>query len=136
MSKLKYDESFPERAVEYAAQGLNNTQIARELGIAEDTFYVYLKQFPAFAEAVELGRRQKGMLHQTAPSTAGAGTGPMHRCHQELSRRRFSQMHRTPAAAKFEGDKILAGGFRQPGSQKSGVRSQNGSREYGRQKPE
>ena len=57
MSKLKYDESFPERAGEYAAQGLNNTRIARELGIAEDTFYVYLKQFPAFAEAVELGRR-------------------------------------------------------------------------------
>ena len=57
MSKLKYDESFPERAREYAAQGLNNTRIARELGIAEDTFYVYLKQFPAFAEAVELGRR-------------------------------------------------------------------------------
>ena len=47
MSKLKYDESFPERAGEYAAQGLNNTRIARELGIAEDTFYVYLKQFPA-----------------------------------------------------------------------------------------
>ena len=57
MSKLKYDESFPERAGEGAAKGLNNTRIARELGIAEDTFYVYLKQFPAFAEAVELGRR-------------------------------------------------------------------------------
>ena len=57
MSKLKYDESFPERAGEYAARGLNNTRIARELSIAEDTFYVYLKQFPAFAEAVELGRR-------------------------------------------------------------------------------
>jgi len=57
MSKLTYDESFPERDGEYAAQGLNNTRIARELGIAEDTFYVYLKQFPAFAEAVELGRR-------------------------------------------------------------------------------
>ncbi len=55
--KMKYDESFPERAGECAAQGLNNTRIARELGIAEDTFYVYLKQFPAFAEAVELGRR-------------------------------------------------------------------------------
>ena len=55
--KLKYDESFPERAGECAAKGLNNIQIAREMGIAEDTFYVYLKQFPAFAEAVELGRR-------------------------------------------------------------------------------
>ena len=59
MSKLKYDESFPERAGEYAAQGLNNTRIARELGIAEDTFYVYLKQFPALAEAVELERRRR-----------------------------------------------------------------------------
>ena len=32
MSKLKYDESFPERAGEGAAKGLNNTRIARELG--------------------------------------------------------------------------------------------------------
>ena len=56
MAKLKYDESFPERAGEYAAKGLNNIEIAAQLGISEDTFYTYQRQFPAFAEAVETGR--------------------------------------------------------------------------------
>ncbi|MFA6101181.1 MAG: hypothetical protein WC721_03320, partial [Victivallaceae bacterium] len=56
MSKLKYDESFPERAGEYAAKGLNNREIAAQLGISNDSFYVYLRQFPEFAAAVETGR--------------------------------------------------------------------------------
>ncbi len=57
MAKLKYDESFPERAGEYAAKGLNNREIATQLGISEDTFYAYQHQFPEFAEAVESGRQ-------------------------------------------------------------------------------
>ena len=57
MAKLKYDENFPERAGEYAAKGLNNREIAAQLGISEDTFYVYQRQFPEFAEAIDLGRR-------------------------------------------------------------------------------
>ena len=56
MPKLKYDESFPERAGEYAAKGLNNREITVQLGISEDTFYVYQRQFPEFAEAIETGR--------------------------------------------------------------------------------
>ena len=56
MSKLKYDESFPERAGEYAAKGLNNREIAAQLGISYDSFYVYQRQFPEFAAAVETGR--------------------------------------------------------------------------------
>jgi DNA-binding CsgD family transcriptional regulator len=56
MTKLKYDESFPERAGEYAAKGMKNIEIAARLGISSDSFYVYLRQFPAFAEAVEDGR--------------------------------------------------------------------------------
>ena len=56
MSKLKYDEKFPERAGEYAAKGLNNREIAAQLDISEDTFYVYQRQYPEFAEAVALGR--------------------------------------------------------------------------------
>ncbi len=56
MTKLKYDESFPERAGEYAAKGLKNIEIAAELGISEDSFYVYQRQFPEFAGAVETGR--------------------------------------------------------------------------------
>ncbi len=56
MAKLKYDESFPERAEEYAAKGLNNIEIAAQLDISGDTFYTYQRQFPVFAEAVEAGR--------------------------------------------------------------------------------
>jgi DNA-binding CsgD family transcriptional regulator len=56
MPKLKYDESFPERAGEYAAGGMNNAEIAAKLEISEDTFYTYQRQFPAFAGAVEQGR--------------------------------------------------------------------------------
>ena len=56
MAELKYDENFPERAGEYAANGLNNREIAARLGISSDSFYVYLRKFPAFAEAVETGR--------------------------------------------------------------------------------
>jgi len=56
MTKLKYDESFPERAGEYAAKGMKNIEIAERLGISRDSFYVYLRQFPVFAEAVETGR--------------------------------------------------------------------------------
>ena len=56
MAKSKYDENFPARAGEYAANGLNNREIAARLGISSDSFYVYLRQFPPFAGAVETGR--------------------------------------------------------------------------------
>ena len=56
MPKLKYDESLPERAGEYAAGGMNNAEIAAKLDISEDTFYTYQRQFPEFAAAVETGR--------------------------------------------------------------------------------
>ena len=57
MAKLKYDESFPARAGEYAAAGMNNSQIAAKLEIGAETFYAYQRQFPEFAEAVALGRQ-------------------------------------------------------------------------------
>ena len=57
MAKLKYDESFPARAGEYAAAGMNNSQIAAKLEIGSETFYAYQRQFPEFAEAIALGRQ-------------------------------------------------------------------------------
>jgi DNA-binding CsgD family transcriptional regulator len=57
MAKLKYDESFPARAGEYAAKGMNNSQIAANLKIGSETFYAYQRQFPEFAEAIALGRQ-------------------------------------------------------------------------------
>ena len=56
MPKSKYDESLPGRAGEYAADGMNNAEIAAKLEISEDTFYTYQRQFPEFAAAVETGR--------------------------------------------------------------------------------
>ncbi len=57
MAKLKYDESFPGRAREYAAAGMNDSAIARQLEIGSETFYAYKRQFPEFAEAVTAGRQ-------------------------------------------------------------------------------
>ena len=57
MAKLKYDESFPAKAGEYAAKGMNNSQIAANLKIGSETFYAYQRQFPEFAEAIALGRQ-------------------------------------------------------------------------------
>ena len=57
MSKLKYDESFPAQAEEYASKGMRDTRIARELGISRDTFYDYLRKYPEFADAVAHGRQ-------------------------------------------------------------------------------
>ena len=57
MAKLKYDESFPGRAREYAAAGMNDSAIARKLEIGSETFYAYKRQFPEFAEAVAAGRQ-------------------------------------------------------------------------------
>ncbi|MEI8245515.1 MAG: hypothetical protein WCI51_06775 [Lentisphaerota bacterium] len=57
MAELKYDASFPQQAREYAEQGMNNAGIAKLLGISQDSFYVYLRRFPEFAEAVETGRQ-------------------------------------------------------------------------------
>ena len=56
MRKSKYDESLPTRAGEYAADGMNNAEIAAKLEISDDTFYTYQRQFPEFAAAVETGR--------------------------------------------------------------------------------
>ncbi|MEI8248439.1 MAG: hypothetical protein WCI51_21595 [Lentisphaerota bacterium] len=57
MSKLKYDESFPAQAEEYASKGMRDIQIARELDISRDTFYDYLRKYQEFADAVAHGRQ-------------------------------------------------------------------------------
>jgi len=56
MANLKYDESFPGQAEQYAGEGLPDVQIAAKMGISPASFYSYQKQFPEFAEALERGR--------------------------------------------------------------------------------
>ncbi len=56
MSESKYDESFPERAMDFAAVGLTDRQIALKMDISRSSFYNYKQQHPDFAEAIEWGR--------------------------------------------------------------------------------
>lgn len=57
MAELKYDAGFPQQARECAEHGMNNAEIAKYLNISQDSFYVYLRRFPEFADAVETGRQ-------------------------------------------------------------------------------
>ena len=56
MADTKYDESFPERAMDFAAVGLTDRQIAHKMDISRSSFYSYKQQHPEFAEAIEWGR--------------------------------------------------------------------------------
>lgn len=55
--KKKYDESFPARAQELAKKGLNDEEIAKQLGIRKTAFYERKKEFPEFTEAIKKGKQ-------------------------------------------------------------------------------
>ena len=56
MAESKYDENFPERAMDFASEGMTDSQIAYQLGISRSTFYNYKQQHSRFAEAIDVGR--------------------------------------------------------------------------------
>jgi len=56
MAKLKYDDTFPLRAEDYARKGMIDKDIAKSLGIAEATLYEYQKVYPKFSEALKRGK--------------------------------------------------------------------------------
>ncbi len=56
MAETKYDESFPERAMDFASDGLTDSQIAYKLGVSRSSFYNYKQQNPELIEAIEVGR--------------------------------------------------------------------------------
>ena len=56
MAESKYDENFPERAMDFASEGMTDSQIAYQLGISRSSFYNYKQQHSRFAEAIEVGR--------------------------------------------------------------------------------
>ena len=56
MSNYKYNENFPKLVEDYAGQGFNDSQIAKKMGICRASFYIYKRQYPEFAEALECGR--------------------------------------------------------------------------------
>jgi len=54
--KIKYNENFPKAAYELAKEGYLNKDIAKKLGISEETFYQYINQFPEFSESLKRGQ--------------------------------------------------------------------------------
>ena len=56
MAESKYNESFPERAMDLASDGLTDSQIAYRLGVSRSSFYNYKRQYPELVEAIESGR--------------------------------------------------------------------------------
>jgi hypothetical protein len=56
-SKKKYDESFPQRALELAEKGLTDKEISKQLGIATSTFYEYKKEHSEFSDALKRGKQ-------------------------------------------------------------------------------
>ena len=56
MAESKYDENFPERAMDFASEGMTDSQIAYQLGISRSTIYNYKQQHPRFDEAIDVGR--------------------------------------------------------------------------------
>lgn len=56
--KTSYDpNTFPLLAEQYARNGLSDKQIAKNLGISQASFYLYLKEFPEFLEALARGKK-------------------------------------------------------------------------------
>jgi len=55
--KTKYNpEETPKFAEEYARQGLNDEQIAHNLGVNLQTYYTWQKKYPQFLEALKRGK--------------------------------------------------------------------------------
>lgn len=61
MAKGKYHEWLTEDGLltieGWARQGLTNNQIAKNVGVTEETFYQWNKKFPEFSESLKKGRR-------------------------------------------------------------------------------
>lgn len=57
MAKSKYKpRSFPLKVEKLARDGFSDKEIFQQLGISKDTFYTYVKKYPAFSDAIERGR--------------------------------------------------------------------------------
>lgn len=55
--KKKYDESFPQQALELAEKGLTDREIAKHLRISTSTFYEYQKKYSEFSDALKRGKQ-------------------------------------------------------------------------------
>jgi len=58
-----YNKTFPKKVYDLALKGLFDYQIWDALGISHDTFYKYMKRYPAFAEAYKKGADEGREIH-------------------------------------------------------------------------
>ena len=58
MSRIKYDDSFPQRAYQLAREGFTDAQIAVRLGVSPSTFFNYRLKYRDFLEALAEGRNE------------------------------------------------------------------------------
>jgi len=67
MAKEKYDpETFPLLAEGYARDGLTDLQIAEKLGISKNTFYIYVKKYSDFRDALKRGKAPVDQMVENA----------------------------------------------------------------------
>ena len=58
MMKTKYSKKMLKLAEKYARAGNTNKEIAKKLGINEDTFYKWIRKHPEFAETIKNAREE------------------------------------------------------------------------------
>jgi predicted transcriptional regulator len=61
-----YSEKIPNWARALARRGLSSTQIAAEIGIARATLYMWIKDYPAFADAIAEGKSEADAIVENA----------------------------------------------------------------------
>jgi len=65
-AKSKYEDSWPEIAEGYARRGLSDADIAKNLGISVNTFYVYQNKYEEFSKAIQRGKRPADIIVENA----------------------------------------------------------------------
>lgn len=55
--KSKYHEDFPLLAQDFARRGMIDKEICKKLGISQESFYLYLRKYPEFSEALKEGKK-------------------------------------------------------------------------------
>ena len=72
--QAKFERGFIARILKYAAHGATNKEMAEYLGVTEQTFYNWIKEYPEFARALEevdrsraAGEVEKAYFKQALP---------------------------------------------------------------------
>lgn len=60
-----YDPKYCDVAVKFQAEGYSLTALAGKIGIASSTFFEWVKKYPDFAEAVDLGKPKAVLYWET-----------------------------------------------------------------------